>query len=265
MINQFVGSARENMKKAAKKFGRNKPECDFGYKHYREILNSFKDLGYNFCFFSEKPNPEKRQVYLRHDIDLTLEKALSVARIENEEKVNATYFIRLSGPFYNIFDLKNSKIIDEIVDLGHKIGFHYEGNIYGSGKLFKKETEKEILKSFEIMRARFEVEKVISFHRPPQFVLNEELENFISTYGARFFGGIKYLSDSKGSWREGCVCQWLRPLSEKSFQLLTHPVWWGREEMNVNKHLKNCLKEKFKYLDESMGEDSKVYQNRIFN
>ena len=235
-------------------------KCDFGFRHYREILNLFKKGGYKFCFFGEKPDQKVKRVYLRHDVDFSLEKALQLAKIENRARVRSTYFIRLSAPFYNIFDPVNLEIIKEINNLGHRIGLHYEGDTTN-----KMTIEREVSRQIQILQSYFKVENVVSFHRPSKFVLGKKFGKFVSTYQSEFFKKIKYLSDSKGSWREGCICQWLKSDSPpKNLQVLLHSIWWGRKEKNANLHLQQWLKEKFKYLDNSLQKDSGVYEKKLF-
>jgi hypothetical protein len=174
--------------------------------------------------------------------------------------VHSTFFIRLSSPFYNIFDPTFYKIIKEIKSLGHQIGLHYEGNL-DDGSVKEKEIEKDI----QILQNRFNAERVISFHRPPKSVLGKRFKNFLSAYQPEFFCKIKYLSDSKGNWREGCICKWLNSLSlPENMQILVHPIWWGRKEKDANLHLQQWLKGKFKYLDDSLAKDSKPYKKKIW-
>jgi hypothetical protein len=43
-------------------------------------------------------------------------------------------------------------------------------------------------------------------------------------YTPRFIEGFKYLSDSNGRWREGCLCNHLG--RHDRFCVLIHPFWW---------------------------------------
>jgi len=243
----------------------NKIRCDFSFDHYREILNLFKKRGYKFSFFSESPNLKMKRVYLRHDVDFSLEKALKMAQIENENNVHSTYFIRLSAPFYNIFSPDCSKIIKEIFSLGHQVGLHFEGGFYETRNTTKKTIEKEVSRQLSILKDYFKAKSVVSFHRPSKFIFNHKFGDFINTYENKFFGKIKYLSDSKGNWREGCVCRWLNSSTPPhNLQILIHPIWWGRKEKDLNLFLQNFLKEKFKYLDAFLQKDCQSYKKKIF-
>ena len=56
------------------------------------ILRFIKER-YKFSSFQEKPDNKIHRVYLRHDIDIDLNRALSLAKIENKNKVVSTFFI----------------------------------------------------------------------------------------------------------------------------------------------------------------------------
>ena len=69
--------------------------------------------------------------------------------------------------------------------------------------------------------------RVVSFHNPPGAVLRREFRGFYSTYQPKFFGDIKYLSDSNRRWREGPPEQWLDPARAPRLSVLLHPVIWA--------------------------------------
>ena len=78
-------------------------KCDFTYRHYSEILQMGRGEGYQFSSFLETSDRGKR-IYLRHDIDISIENSLKIATIEKENEVIATFFLQMNSPFYNIFE-----------------------------------------------------------------------------------------------------------------------------------------------------------------
>ena len=81
------------------------------YSNYKTLITTLKE-DYNFTCFSKikfSNEPIEKKVLLRHDIDLSLEKALEMAEIEAELGVPAVYFLFLRSPFYNIFSKKEEK------------------------------------------------------------------------------------------------------------------------------------------------------------
>ena len=52
--------------------------CAFTLEHYRELLGAARQGGYRFARFGEAP--ARGDLFLRHDVDLSLEAALEVLR-----------------------------------------------------------------------------------------------------------------------------------------------------------------------------------------
>lgn len=59
---------------------------------------------------------------LRHDVDLRLESALRLARLEASRGLRATYFVLHTAPYWNDRDLVPR--VRSLQELGHEIGFH---------------------------------------------------------------------------------------------------------------------------------------------
>lgn len=245
--------------------------CSFRFSHYEEILRLLGEKGYAASFFMDFPSQSEKKVYVRHDIDLDLEKCVEIARREHEYGIVATYFLRLAAPYYNIFDYSSEKIVRQLLDWGHRLGLHFEVSNEGEFRESIEEVEREVLRQLSILKQRFPIDNVVSFHRCPQGVREKDFDNFVSTYAPSFFPDLptKYLSDSRGTWREGCVCARLAQeggaLNSKNFQILTHPIWWGERDSDANRHLQRwLLLEKCRSLDNVLAKDIDVYQKRIF-
>jgi hypothetical protein len=70
-------------------------------------------------YFSSDHLPEKFTI-IRHDVDRMPGNSLETARIESELGIKATYYFRATKKVFS------PKIMKEIADLGHEIGYHYE-------------------------------------------------------------------------------------------------------------------------------------------
>lgn len=133
---------------------------DFSYNHYELILNNLK----NKFDFSHFDNCSSNDVILRHDVDLSLESALKMAKLENNLGIQATYFILFHSELYNPFNQRSSKIISEIIKLNHKIGFHYNGEYYIKNNLDPKNS---IIEEIKIMESHYNTDiSIISAHDP---------------------------------------------------------------------------------------------------
>lgn len=115
---------------------------DFSVDKYRELCSSIQECGYASRTLAdaieEKDHPNYL-VILRHDVDRKPKNALRLAKLERDLGLVATYYFRnVSGSF-------NPEIMQEIVEMGHEIGFHYEclskckGDFSAAINLFEKE------------------------------------------------------------------------------------------------------------------------------
>lgn len=206
--------------------------CDFSYAHYADILSAYRQRGFEFVFFTEQPRNE-RFIYLRHDVDRSLEKALAMAECERELGIKATYFVRLHSRYYNCFSFPGLKALRAIMACGHEIGLHTE--FYDHAKIFGDDGAKVFAQEKRILEEIIERPvRVFSPHRTSGSTNTEEIRAHLATlqrdnamlctFDDRFHDGIKYLSDSSAIWREGCPCGYID--RHPRLQLLVHPIWW---------------------------------------
>lgn len=209
--------------------------CNFSYSHYNELMKLIKQKNYKTIFFNQKDNDNS--IIIRHDLDQSLTCAYEIAKIEAENDVKATYFLWLNSPFYNIFEKENKNIISEIIRMGHEIQLHFDETSYKIDNL--NDLNKYINIEKNIIEQYFNVNiSVVSFHRPSKYVLenNVDLGDLINTYSNDFFKEFKYISDSRGIWKEGCLCNLLEHNIYNKLQVLIHPIWWGNEpKKNIDK------------------------------
>jgi hypothetical protein len=94
---------------------------DFTVNKYKFLLRTLIDAGYHFQTFTEfLENPDKKVILLRHDVDAKKQNSLHFAQIQNEMGVKGSYYFRMVPQSFD------EKVIREIADLGHEIGYHYE-------------------------------------------------------------------------------------------------------------------------------------------
>ena len=214
------------------------PTCgDFQISHYRELLQTALDLGYVFATFAEhEPVDADKLFLLRHDIDLSVDKAFAFANIEAEMGIRATYFVRVHARFYNPFELETYKKLRGIENLGHEMGIHYEPG-------FADAVDEDAVAMVKREKAIFEAllgHPVVSAasHLPGQsgrIVTEDNLSRFglrYEAYTPHFLQGFKYLSDSGGRWREGCLCGHLG--QHDHLYCLIHPFWWYDKSLVEN-------------------------------
>ena len=76
-------------------------QFDFTERRYAEILD-YARTRYTFARFGSIP--EAPCLLWRHDVDMSVHRALALARLEKDRGTIATYFIRLRAEFYNVFE-----------------------------------------------------------------------------------------------------------------------------------------------------------------
>jgi len=96
--------------------------CAFDLAHYRELLDAAKGGGYRFATFDRSPLPG--DVFLRHDVDLSLAAALRLAEFEAEADAQATYFLMTRSVFYNLASSEGERALARLRELGHRVGHH---------------------------------------------------------------------------------------------------------------------------------------------
>jgi hypothetical protein len=177
--------------------------CAFDLEHYREILDAARAGGYRFERFGGGPEPG--DLFLRHDVDLSLEAALTMAELEAELGVQSTYLLMTESVFYNLASAEGVAAIGSLRDLGHSVGLHA---VYPS----------------VLLDERFD--PVVSWHNPRPAHMSDEISGAVNVYGKRYFSPETYRSDSNQHWRAGCPHDELRAGAFPWLQILVHPAIW---------------------------------------
>ncbi|MEG1300055.1 MAG: hypothetical protein RSC93_05080 [Erysipelotrichaceae bacterium] len=212
----------------------------FEYDYYKKIINVLIKNKYRFSSYLDADD-NKKNVILRHDVDLSLDHALLFAELEHELGVSSTYFILLTSDFYNPMSKINREIIKKIIDYGHKVYLHFDTQIYNydSTEELTKLVNKEIKALSEITGDR---NKIVSFHRPIKELFNLGLEDgIISAYDKRFFSDFNYISDSRMCWKKDPIKE--INCCDGNIQLLTHPFWYREKELNKSKLINELIKQ----------------------
>ncbi len=177
--------------------------CDFSLDHYRELLAAARAGGYRFSSFDRPPAPG--DLLLRHDVDLSLEAALTLAELEAELGVRATYFLMTRSEFYNLAAPSGEEALARLRSLGHRVGLHAR---YPHVDL----------------DSRFD--PVLAWHNPDPEYMTAPIEGVVNVMQPAFFHPDRYRSDSNQRWRHGCPHEELARGAFDWLQLLVHPEIW---------------------------------------
>jgi hypothetical protein len=195
--------------------------CTFDLEHYRELLEAAKAGGYRFATFEAEPQPG--DVFLRHDVDLSLEAALELARLEHNENARATYFLMTESVFYNLDSALGRETLRQLRSLGHAVGLH---------GVYPRASRDD----------RFDA--ALAWHNPDPEYLHEPVRGFVNVMQPPWFTKGKYRSDSNQHWREGCPHDDLRAGKFEWLHLLTHPEIWVYEGGTMGATMRAMLEQK---------------------
>lgn len=218
----------------------------FTYNSYAQLLSTIEEKGYIITDYHDYKDKE-RPCILRHDIDYSMEKAIELAEFETNLNVRSTWFVLVSGAFYNVFSSEVREQIAELIAMGHEIGLHFDETVYEKCNDFYQDymidkilMEKNLLESVTGVDV-----SVVSMHRPSKRMLNENLKvpGMINSYSKEFFDNFKYVSDSRRRWRED-VKKIVNSMSYEKLHILTHAFWYNEKELSLKETL-------FRYLDNS--------------
>ena len=219
---------------------------DFSYSYFRQILKALSS-NFELLFLSEAPRfvrkNEKPRVILRHDIDISLQRALRMGKIEDEFGIKATYMIMPNAGLYQIEDTASKRAIRQLTHMGHEIGLHLSLN-YGLENNNHKTNSLEAEINFNCGKLESIVRspiRSVSFHRPGVQLLRGPLTvaGRVNAYAKELMDW--YLSDSKGCWKKGDPLAILLRPRKTLLQLLIHPVWWGDKHKSPNRRLQEFL------------------------
>ena len=216
--------------------------ADFTEKNYRELLR-LAQKNYTFCGY--RTAVTGRQIIWRHDIDVSMHRALRLAEIEVEEGVRSTYFLYPRSIFYNLLSTDIDRLVRQIILLGHDIALHFDPTHYGPG-LARDDLIAAICNERDLLQREFDVTlTAVSFHL--YGVLEEpmpdddEVGGLVNAYSGRMRETVGYVSDSNGVWLYRRLREVLKEAREDRLQVLTHPEMWTLDVMAPRARLQRAI------------------------
>lgn len=238
-----------------------------GFTHagYRNLLSRLLAAGYTPAAFEDAEQllaEGAAFVLLRHDIDFELTPAPAMARMEAEMDLFSTWFVLVRTEHYNLFSAEGSRIVAEILGMGHRLGLHFDCAAYPGAT--EPELNAACAKEAGLLEDWFGVDvSVVSIHRPSPAVVGSGIgltAPRLHTYMPIFSGPIHYRADSRGLWRYGEPLESPAFLAGKPLHLLVHPIWWRAEETTPDQTLHDFIDRRHRRLEASVAANSTVYQ-----
>jgi hypothetical protein len=175
---------------------------DFTLQAYMRLIDKLRYSGLSIYgvadWLIKKP---KMGALIRHDVDRKPKNALEMAKAEAATGVFTTYYFRVIGSAYN------PKIIREIANLGHEVGYHYEDLALAKGdmKLAKQLFERHLAE----LRTIVPIITVAMHGSPLSPYTNSDIWKFISHANYNLIGDalltvdyskFYYFSDTGRAW-----------------------------------------------------------------
>ncbi len=192
--------------------------CDFSLDHYGDLLRSAKEGGYRWAGFDRAP--QAGDLILRHDVDLSLAAALTMAELEADEGAWATYFLMTRSVFYNLASAEGVAAIERLRALGHRVAHHAVWPDVDLDDRF---------------------ERVVAWHNPDPEYMRAPIDGAVNVMEAPYFDPDHYRSDSNQHWRSGCPHEQLASGGFEWLQLLTHPEIWAYDGATMRESMESFL------------------------
>jgi hypothetical protein len=238
------------------------------FEQYEELLQELskdKYLVVPIHRFIDSLDDERVVVALRHDVDWHPFKALEMAFLEENYGIRSSWYILATAPYYGKykrqqairFESMNS-VYRELHEQGHEVGIHndlialmvkydiepleftrnemaffdslgipvYGCVAHGSG------IAQNTVPNFHIFSDWAESD-FIEYKGKQYPIGSYSLDHYGFEYEANFINHTQYFSESSGTWNiEGGFYAVLNQIRQSEpgdrIQILTHPVWWGK-------------------------------------
>jgi len=227
---------------------------NFSLDEYRVLLQSLKDVGYDFCPLTVFVSYSGRKVvYLRHDIDLHLAEVDQMAEIEMKLDVKATYYVLLTS-HYNVLSLENQRILRRISSMGHEIGLHYDMETY-------PEDDDQARRHLDdeaalLSKVTGKLIRTISMHQPHKGLPDpfRQIGEYVHPHDPRSQRNMVYISDSCRAWRDESLLTCFGEHAPQCLMLSVHPELW----------LDGTILDRFAYLRSVLLENGLSQSRRYF-
>ena len=223
----------------------------FSYAEYKSIINYYlNELKITKLHKIKQKN--KSFFFIRHDVEFSILRALQLAKFEKEHlQIKTNYFFHIKNNCYNLISHQNIGFVNQIQELGHSIGLHF--NYSGIDK--KENIKKELFNQFAILKKYFKnISIYFTPHRPSTIKSLQDcnIKGVVNLYSKKYFTEFNkidddynkpvYLADSRGMWK------YIHPMKldlkkHKKVQLNFHPDIWSVKGFDTLKNYNELIKD----------------------
>lgn len=248
----------------------------FSYREYGQILGNLprgRIMTFAEAFRRASGGSTADFVILRHDVEVSVDKAVDLARIECEMDIRSTYFFQVRSGGYNILAAENIRKIQSIQSMGHDIGLHFHMD-RDAPPMPIEYYQANIQKDRSLMETFLNIGiQAFSIHRPSPFVLECELcaDGMVNTYDPLFFAYSRdpetirdnaelplYLADSEHAWKYGYPDRQTIQ-DRRRVQILMHPYSWSEQGFGREDNFRDILDSKHREMLEFLRRENRNF------
>lgn len=230
----------------------------FGTSKFKTLIDTLKTHNLPFKLFSKNTvTDHNRSVFLRHDVDFSVDIALDVAAEEIDMGIFANYFFMISSNTYNLLSAHNIQKAKDIQAMGHNISLHFDPTVY-----------QDIDRGFKLEKTIFEDTfhtslDIISIHRPGDFLTTgKSFDDCLHTYEDILFKEMSYVSDSGGRDPMDGIKKYINGKEKNPLHLLLHPIWWNSKSQSPSETLNMWMDDQIGFLIEETLRNCKTYSRK---
>lgn len=197
---------------------------------YQDVLAAAQARGARFASFADAPGSggDSGIVYLRHDVDYSLQMAVELAEANAALGVAGTFFLLLRSQVYNLLSYDAAPYLRRLTELGQRLGFHMA--LPPGGPATAAGLAEMVRADFDMVARRVPaIEPVFAWHNTTPALLELGLDldvpGLVSAYGRKLFRDIPYHSDTGMRYT---VEEWraIAGAHAPAMQMLFHPELW---------------------------------------
>jgi hypothetical protein len=214
----------------------------FSLESYRRLLDLALHLGWSFrSFASPTTASNDKVIFLRHDVDYSVQAATELARVNHDAGVEGTFFLLLRGDVYNLLSPPNLERAREIASLGQAVALHFALPSPPPSDVPSLVTAIEHDHRL-LLRELPMLAPVFSWHNPTPEQTGDQRDvqpsGMLNAYGRAFTQQAKYASDSNLRLGFDEFAELIQTQTGP-LQLLFHPINWvlGQGESDMTKIL----------------------------
>ncbi|RLI55679.1 MAG: hypothetical protein DRO87_06050 [Candidatus Thorarchaeota archaeon] len=208
---------------------------EYRLSNLRHLFETLQSETFNVASFDDyvrgELDPTRVNVFLRHDVDISLPRARRLASMQKELGVLSTYFFRLHAEKYTFEEAQ--PVIRELVEWGFGIGLHYETLSFTKGD--KERAIEQFAQDLQALRD-FAPVSIVAAHGHRQYK-NRQIWEYIDKSTLDVFSAYDmksdiYISDAGGRRlrdEEGkhLFDRLYEAKPGQIVQVLIHPDWWA--------------------------------------